>query len=541
MDHTDHLVYNVNDNVPLPLLILNILQHFFVLSVYMTYPVIITRAIGGGEDLSTFLISSTLIGSGMATLLQSFHRTGCGYTLPMIPNSSYLPASILAATSGGLPLLYGMMIVSGFLEMLFSRLTQYFRILFPGEVIGVVMFMLGLSVIPFSFPLFFGSGGSSSLNPAATAVGVITLGSMILLSIQQKKVFRFYAVLIGIIIGFVSSAFFGLLTPNSFEASGVVSLFSIPSPLGFVSYSFDISLLIPFAIGMLCVMLKSAGNISLLDEYIGGINQNNLRRGIFSEGLGVVLCSVIGGIGIGSSASNISLIRGTGIASRSIGIFLGIFLIFCGFFPIIGWFFHVMPEPIMGAVVIYAIAFIMLGGVQSISSRVLDNRRTFVVILPIMIGVSSVMCPNLYIALPDTLRLFFASPLTSGAIFVVFLGLLFKIGIPTKRNLIFGQDPHVDLSYLHLDCGRLWTLDKTQMFQIIHHIQALIYAIPNGVHPEILSITLKNSLGIISAELIVSGPVDEHAMKIAGHYYTAIVTVSTVAEKTVIQSSYLIV
>lgn len=77
----------------------------------------------------------------------------------------------------------------------------------------------------------------------------------------------------------------------------------------------------------------------------------------------------------------------------------------------------------------------MLGGVQGISSRVLDKRRTFVVILPIMIGVSSVMCPNLYTALPDTLRLFFASPLTSGAIFVVVLGLLFKIGIPTRCSI----------------------------------------------------------------------------------------------------------
>ncbi|HJJ97217.1 MAG TPA: hypothetical protein O0X38_06245 [Methanocorpusculum sp.] len=131
--------------------------------------------------------SATLIGSGIATLLQAFRYTGCGYIFPMVPNSSYLPASMLAATAGGLPLLYGMMIVSGFLEMLFSRLTRYFRILFPGEVIGVVMFMLGLAVIPFSFPLFFGSGDSSPLSPAATAVGIITLGSMIILGIQQKK------------------------------------------------------------------------------------------------------------------------------------------------------------------------------------------------------------------------------------------------------------------------------------------------------------------------------------------------------------------
>lgn len=540
MDYADRPVYNVSDSVPPSVLVLSILQHFFVLAVYMTYPVIITRAVGGGEDLSTFLISATLIGSGIATLLQAFRYTGCGYIFPMVPNSSYLPASMLAATAGGLPLLYGMMIVSGFLEMLFSRLTRYFRILFPGEVIGVVMFMLGLAVIPFSFPLFFGSGDSGPLSPAATAVGIITLGSMIILGIQQKKIFRFYAVLIGIIIGFVSSVLFGILTPADIEAAGTVSLFSLPNPVGIVSYSFDIGLLIPFAIGMLCVMLKSAGNIALLDEYTGETNKNNLRRGILSEGFGAALCSAIGGIGIGSSASNTGLIPGTGIASRNIGIGLGLFLILCGFLPAIGWFFHAMPEPIMGAVVIYAIAFIMLGGVQGISSRVLDKRRTFVVILPIMIGVSSVMCPNLYTALPDTLRLFFASPLTSGAIFVVVLGLLFKIGIPTRRSIPFGAAPHDDVSRLLLDCGRLWTMDKTQMFQIIHHIQALIYAMPEGMHPETLVITLKNSTGTISAELTVPGPVDETAMKTAGHY-PAIVTVSAGTDKTIIRSSYLIV
>lgn len=188
MDYADRPVYNVSDSVPPSVLVLSILQHFFVLAVYMTYPVIITRAVGGGEDLSTFLISATLIGSGIATLLQAFRYTGCGYIFPMVPNSSYLSASMLAATAGGLPLLYGMMIVSGFLEMLFSRLTRYFRILFLGEVIGVVMFMLGLAVIPFSFPLFFGSGDSGPLSPAAIAVGIITLGSISSSAFSRKNI-----------------------------------------------------------------------------------------------------------------------------------------------------------------------------------------------------------------------------------------------------------------------------------------------------------------------------------------------------------------
>jgi NCS2 family nucleobase:cation symporter-2 len=540
MDHANRPVYNVGENVPPSVFILSILQHFFVLAAYMTYPVIITKAIDGGEDLSAFLISATLISSGVATILQAIRRVGCGCLLPMVPNSSYLPVSILAATAGGLPLLYGMMAVSGFLEMILSRLTRYFHLLFPSEIIGVVMFMLGLAIIPFSFPLFFGSEDLVPLDPVATIVGIITLGSMIILGIQQKKIFRFYAVLIGIIIGLVSSVFFGILTIADIESVSSISLFSIPNPIGIVSYSFDIGLLVPFAIGMLCVMLKSAGNIAFLDEYTGEIGRDSLRRGIFSEGFSVAFCSVVGGIGIGSSASNAALISGTGIASRNIGFGLGLFLIICGFFPVIGWFFHIMPDPIMGAVVIYAIAFIMLGGVQSISSRVLDHRRTFVVILPIMIGVSSVMCPNLYTTLPEIIQLFFASPLTSGAIFVIVFGILFKIGLPTHNSIIFGEHPEVDVSSLLFDCGRLWTMDKTQMFQIIHHVQALIRSIPEGMHPEKLTLTVKNSTRTIISELIVPGSVDEVAMKTAGHY-PAVITVVAVADKTVIRSKYLMI
>lgn len=88
MGDTDGPVYNVNDPVPLSVALLSILQHFFVLAVYMTYPVIITKAIGGGEDLSTFLISTTLVGSGIATILQAVRYTGCGHIFPMVPNSS---------------------------------------------------------------------------------------------------------------------------------------------------------------------------------------------------------------------------------------------------------------------------------------------------------------------------------------------------------------------------------------------------------------------------------------------------------------------
>ncbi len=527
MDYGDRPVYNVEDHVPPMVLVLSVLQHFFVLAVYMTYPVIITKMIaGGGGDMTSFLISATLIGSGIATILEAWKYTGCGYIFPMVPNSSYLPASMLAATAGGLPLLYGMMIFTGILEMIVSRLTRFFRVVFPPEVTGVVMFMLGVAIIPFAFPLFFGSVDTGPLDPASTLVGVITLGSMIMLSILPQKIFRFYALLIGILIGLISSVLLGVLTPAAFSGLGDLPLVSVPNPVGIVSYQFDPVLMVPFAIGMLCVMLKSVGNIAMLDEYTGTKNQNTLRRGIFSEGLGAAVCGAIGGIGIGSSASNTGLIAGTGIASRSIGFGLGVFLIVCGFLPAIGWFFHILPEPIMGAVVIYAIAFIMLSGVQSLSARMLDNRRTFVVILPILIGVSSVMCPYLYAELPEMVILAFASPLTSGTIFAVLLGLLFKIGLPRQMSRVFQSgDAASEISGLLLDCGRTWTLDRTQTVQIAHHLQSVVRALPVDVRPTSLTIIPVNRRGTMHAEFVLSGPVDAERLKHVTGGYPSLVRV----------------
>lgn len=465
MAEGDEPIYNVNDRVPLGTTVLTILQHFFVLAVYMTYPVIISNSIGGSTDLTMFLISATLIGSGIATILQSFSKTGAGHLLPMVPNSSYLPASLLAATAGGLPLLYGMLIISGLFKMVIGRFTKFFRIVFPNEVTGVVLFLLGIAIVPFAFPLFFGSTNTGPLDPASTVVGIITLSTTILLSVIPRRFFKFYAILIGIVIGMAASVFLGVFHLETLHEITSLSVFWIPNPIGIVSYSFDFALLIPFTIAMICVMLKSVGNISLLNAYTKEGEKNTLKNGLMSEGAGVA---------IGSSSGAMGLVVGTGIAAKRIGLGLGVFLILCGFLPAIGWVFHILPKPILGATLLYVVTFVMVTGIQSISSRMLDPRRKFVVILPILIGVSSAVCPYLYAGLPKTLALFFASPLTSGSMAVLILGLVLKIGIRKHRSFDFSKE--ANLQKFLFECGRQWTLDRMQVLSIANHLQSVANA-----------------------------------------------------------------
>lgn len=266
-------VYNINDKLPPSTLILTILQHFFALAVHITYPVIISGAVCGSEDVTTTLISATLAGCGIATVLQAFRRIGSGHVLPIIPNSSYLPASLLAATGGGLPMLYGMLIAGGLIEMIISRFTRFFRFIFPTEVCGTVLFLLGIAIVPFAFPLFLGSTDSSPLDPASAVVGVITLASMIILSVIKKRIFKFYSTLIGIIIGFIAAAALGVFKLESFTEISSLTLFAVPEFAFLTGYDFSPALLAPFIIAVICIVMKTAGNITLLNSYTGNTDK----------------------------------------------------------------------------------------------------------------------------------------------------------------------------------------------------------------------------------------------------------------------------
>ena len=55
----------------------------------------------------------------------------------------------------------------------------------------------------------------------------------------------------------------------------------------------------------------------------------------------------------------------------------------------------------MGAVLIFVACFMIVGGFQVITSRMLDKRKTFVVGIPLIIGLSVGFVPQIYQGLPS--------------------------------------------------------------------------------------------------------------------------------------------
>jgi len=144
---------------------------------------------------------------------------------------------------------------------------------------------------------------------------------------------------------------------------------------------------------------------------------------------------VLGGVGQSTFSSNVGLSMATGATSRVIAWPAGLMCVALAFFPRLAAIFSIMPDPVMGAVVVYVACFMILGGMQVVTSRMLDARKTFVIGIALIFGLSVEMVPGLYRGIPEALQPLFASSLSLSTVLVVALNLLMRIGIARERKL----------------------------------------------------------------------------------------------------------
>ena len=110
-------------------------------------------------------------------------------------------------------------------------------------------------------------------------------------------------------------------------------------------------------------------------------------------------------------------------------------MILLAFLPKLAAFFAVMPDPVMGAILVYVACYMILAGIQVITSRMLDARRTFVVGIALIFGLSIDMIPGLYRDVPNQIQPLFSSSLAISTVLVVILNLLFRIGVTKRQSL----------------------------------------------------------------------------------------------------------
>ena len=432
-----NLIYGVDDVPPPAVLFLLALQHIFLMSSTLVLPIILVTEISGDFVQTSAVVALTMISCGIGTVLQAFRwrGIGSGFLCPNLCGPNFFAACMGAAWLGGLPLMRGMTIAAGLIEIVFARVLHRLAFMFPAPITGLVVFMVALSLVPVGSSKFLHVDyAGEPIQPISLAIAVMTLMVMAGLNIWGASKLKLYGLLIGLAVGYALSAAAGLLGGVQYNNVGLAPWIGLPDFTGFLHISFDWTLLPAFAIVSICGALKSFGNLVMCEKVNDdGWTQPDIRRiggGLVADGIAVTISGLLGGLASDTSASNVGLSSATGATSRWIGAAAGTLFALLGFSPKLAAVLSVMPAPVAGAVLIFVVCFMIMAGVQIILSSRPDTRMTFVIGISLVFGLSLDMAPELYTHVPGWLRPMFTSSLTLATVLAVLLHQLLRFGAP---------------------------------------------------------------------------------------------------------------
>ena len=439
-----NLVYGVEETPPPLVVLITAMQHVGVIAIFMVYPLVIGREFGVETDVLANILRMGMLALAIAVLLQALPHGPVGSRL-LAPSSFtgvYLAPSLLAMKIGGLPLLWGMTIFAGLVEIALSRVWTRLRTFIPSETAGLVVFLIGVNVGLAALRTLIGNSVPGTLSGESASVAGVALAVMIGLNIWNKGQLRLFCILIGMMVGYVAAVAAGMLTLDDFMSVLRQPLFAFPS-VAHVSFAFDPALIIPFAV---CALAAAMGSTAVVTTYQRTTDADwvrpdmiAIRRGIFADGIAASTAGLLGTYGLTLATANVGLVVATGVASRRIALIVAAILAIGAVQPGFVAVLTIMPPPVMASALLFTAVFIMISGVQIISSRVLDSRRTLVIGMGMMTFFIDSIFPVAFSGVPHWAQPVVDSPLVLATLVALALNLVFRLGI--RRKVTMSVDP----------------------------------------------------------------------------------------------------
>ena len=449
MENAKGILFSSNQPPPMRLLIFSAIQHALLLiSLGIALPVTVSRAIGLSTVESSTFLSATLFALGIAAVLQSLNGRllGGGYQSFAASDSAAISTCVAAAQTGGLPLVFGMTVFSGAIHFAVSFFAARLKKIFTSDVTGTMIFILGISLVPTTMKNFLSNGTytkTGQVPGASFAVAVITLLFMLICSVYWKRM-KLYAVLLGIVFGYILSLATGVMKTEAFFSLNTIPIAALPVP-GRIRIAFNWKLVVPFLVITVAGLIDNIGDFTAAQAANNGPKSGTdwdaIEKGIRSCGLGLMIAGLIGGSIHSTSTSSTGIAKATGVTSRIVAYASGGILILLSFFPRFVGILSIIPEPVLGAVLMFATCYIMASGFGMLAECELDDRRIFLIFVSIVLATSTLI-PGLYAFLPETVNAIIVTPVVFGAIALVFMKLFISFGRKKHFHFVYvaGQD-----------------------------------------------------------------------------------------------------
>jgi xanthine permease XanP len=480
----DGITYWVDERPPLGMTIMAALQQLAFLGSIMTLPVLLARQAGLDDAGAAGLVALTMVAAGCGVILQALNRGGIGVGLfsPMHTSAIAFPASLAAVKMEGLGLAFGMMTIAALVQMVASRLITRLRPLFPVEIAGLIVLMLGLGLGLIGMRAFLAIDTPFHGETRALATGGITLAVIVTINVWGRGKIRAFAVFGGLLAGQMFAVWQGVVDASLIEDIHEVPLFALP-PVGQFGWSLAWEMVPHFALLGLALSFNCFGVLTVAqranDSSWKRPDMEGIKRGLLAEGMTNALGSMINGMAQTASGGAVGLAQASGVTSRIVAYVLGGLFIALAFFPPFAAFWISLAMPVIGAVLMFVASFIIVGGIKIITSRLLDSRKVITIGLALIVGIGHDL---LHMGQEEQQSLMF-SPLstTVAAALLVAIGLnaLFRLNIHTtvSKYIVMDEAWQEKLNQLLWSLGHQWGARTEVVRRLNHAAHELLEAI----------------------------------------------------------------
>ena len=429
------LIYGLEARPPLRDTLFAALQHLLAIFVaIITPPLIIAGALKLNLETTGFLVSMSLFVSGLATFVQCrrLGPVGCGLLCVQGTSFSFIGPIIAAGIAGGLPAIFGATIAGSVVEMLVSRVLKYMRRIITPLVSGIVVTLIGLSLIKVGITA---CGGGEAAKAAGTfgSIEYVGLAALVLTLIiffnrSSNHYLRMSSIVIGLAIGYVVSWAMGMVNFSDIPDFGNLN---VPIPFKY-GVSFDLSAIVSLGLVYLITAIEAYGDITA-NSLISGQpveGEKFMKRasgGILADGFNSMLAGIFNSFPNSIFAQNNGMIQLTGVASRYVGYFIAGMLVLLGLFPVVGLVFSLMPEPVLGGATLLMFGTVAAAGIRIIASQDINRKATLVIAISFSFGLSVELVPEILSQLPETVRNIFSSGITTGGVMAILTNALIQI------------------------------------------------------------------------------------------------------------------
>lgn len=438
------LVYAADECPPPAALGLLALQHAAVVLALIAHVLAAAKIAGLSLPQTHSIVAMTLLGMALGTALQAWGgRLGSGTLLVFQPDPMMITVAGAAIASQGVGALVQVTVVTALVTMGLGPLMRYLRPMFPPPVVGTVICMGGLALVE---PAVRNALGVEGTGPALRVDGVsllisgTALASIVGLSVWGGRRLRLLGLMGGIAAGLLIAALTGRL--HGLEWLGAAPLAALPRP---IAPSFSLGPEIVMAIVLIAALnqLDNIGCLIVMDKTDNAdwrrADMQMVGRGIRANGWSDLLSGLFGSFPTAPSSANIALVHATGSSARVVGLAAAGLLLLIALSPKLTLALTLIPHAVLGAVELYAAAYLIVSGIELIATRALDSRGIFMVGLSLCAGLSTMLMPGLSQGLPESLRFLVGDGFVMAGLSVVLLNLLFRLG--TKRSASVLLDP----------------------------------------------------------------------------------------------------